>query len=178
MIATRFVKQRTLFMTLWYTSNLVVHLIAIALWLGGIVFFLVVVGPAVHELEPRIAIKSMNQARIGLETLSWTAISLILLTGFLNLATKSQLDAATLSTGYLYTLGAKLLLFVSMVVHHCLQVFKYAPRIASLTKQAPPAPATWPEPLLSNWQRWFLLLKLNAALGPIVVLLGLALVRS
>jgi hypothetical protein len=59
-----------------------------------------------------------------------------------------------------------------------LQVFKYAPRIATLTKQLPAAPATWPEPLLSNWQRWFLLLKLNAALGPIVVLLGLALVRS
>jgi len=165
-------------MTLWYTSSLVVHLIAIALWLGGIVFFLVVVGPAVHELEPRIAVITMNQARLGLETMSWIAIALILMTGVFNLVTKSQIDPAALSGAYLYTLGAKMLLFVAMVVHHCLQVFKYAPRIASLTKLSPPAPATWPEPLLSTWQRWFLLLKLNAALGPIVVLLGLALVRS
>jgi uncharacterized membrane protein len=165
-------------MTLWYTSSLVVHLIAIALWLGGIVFFLVVVGPAVHELEPRIAVITMNQARLGLETMSWIAIALILMTGVFNLVTKSQIDPAALSGAYLYTLGAKMLLFVAMVVHHCLQVFKYAPRIASLTKQSQSAPATWPEPLLSNWQRWFLLLKLNAALGPIVVLLGLALVRS
>jgi uncharacterized membrane protein len=165
-------------MTLWYTSSLVVHLIAIALWLGGIVFFLVVVGPAVHELEPRIAIITMNQARLGLETMSWIAIALILMTGVFNLVTKSQIDPTALSGAYLYTLGAKMLLFVAMVVHHCLQVFKYAPRIATLTKQLPAAPATWPEPLLSNWQRWFLLLKLNAALGPIVVLLGLALVRS
>lgn len=165
-------------MTLWYTSSLVVHLIAIALWLGGIVFFLVVVGPAVHELEPRIAVKTMNQARIGLETMSWTAIGLILLTGVFNVVTKSQIDAATLSPAYLYTLGAKMLFFVAMVVHHCLQVFKYAPRIASLTQQLPVAVVTWPEPLLANWRRWFLLLKLNAALGPVVVLLGLALVRS
>ena len=165
-------------MTFWYTSSLVVHLIAIALWLGGMVFFLVVIGPAVHELEPRIAIKTMNQARIGLEAMSWIAIALILLTGVFNLVTKIQIDTATLSTVYLYTLGAKVLLFVAMTVHHCLQVFKYAPRIASLTKQSPPAPATWPEPLLSSWQRWFLLLKLNAALGPIVVLLGLALVKG
>ena len=28
-----------------------------------------------------------------------------------------------------------MLLFVAMVVHHCLQVFKYAPRIATLTKR-------------------------------------------
>jgi len=63
-------------------------------------------------------------------------------------------------------------------VHHCLQVFKYGPRIASLTKQLPVALVTWPEPLLSHWRRWFLLLKLNAAFGPIVVLLGLTLVKG
>jgi putative copper export protein len=165
-------------MTLWYTSSLVVHLIAIALWLGGIVFFLVVVGPAVHELEPRIAVITMNQARLGLETMSWIAITLIFVTGLFNLLTKSQIDPIALSGAYLYTLSAKMLLFVAMVVHHCLQVFKYAPRIASLTNQSPPASATWPEPLLSNWQRWFLLLKLNAALGPIVVLLGLTLTKN
>jgi hypothetical protein len=32
--------------------------------------------------------------------------------------------------------------------------------------------------LLSQWRRWFLLLKINAALGPIVVLLGLALTQN
>jgi len=69
-------------------------------------------------------------------------------------------------------------LFGAMLVHHCLQVFKYAPTIARLTEQLPQSFDAWPEPLLTYWRRWFLLLKINAALGPIVVLLGLALVKN
>jgi hypothetical protein len=103
---------------------------------------------------------------------------LILLTGVFNLVVKDQLDPTSPSSEYLYTLGAKVLIFVAMTVHHCLQVFKYAPAIASLTAQVPAKTSTWPEPLLSHWRRWFVLLKINAALGPIAVLLGLTLARS
>jgi putative copper export protein len=179
MIAGKFAdKTETPLMTAWHTLSLALHLIAIALWLGGIVFFLVVIGPAVQQLEPKIAIKTMNQARIGLENMAWTAIGLIVLTGAFNLVARSQVDTASLDQVYLYTLGAKLVVFLAMAVHHCLQVFKYAPAISSLTAQLPSNTISWPEPLLSRWRRWFLLLKINAALGPVAVLLGLALVKS
>lgn len=164
-------------MTAWYSLSLLLHLIAIALWLGGIVFFLVVSGPAVFELEPRIAIKTMNQGRIGLELISWTAIALLLLTGIINLVLRNQAAAAPLGESYAILLGAKLFLFGTMALHHGLQVFKYAPRIAALTAEIKPDTTEWPEPLLSHWRRWFLLLKINAGLGPIAVLLGVALVR-
>ena len=150
-----------------------IHLIALALWLGGIVFFLVVLGPAVHELEPKLAIQTLNQGRIGLETVSWIAIGLLLASGIFNLVLRSQGASPGQAWGIL--LGAKLFLFAAMVVHHCLQVFKYAPVIAGLIRHLPQDPAAWPEPLLSQWRRWFFLLKINAALGPIAVLLGLAL---
>ena len=39
-------------MTAWHTLSLFFHLVALALWLGGIAFFLVVFGPAVHDLQP------------------------------------------------------------------------------------------------------------------------------
>jgi len=165
-------------MTAWQTLSLALHLIAIALWLGGIVFFLVVVGPAVQQLEPKIAIKTMNQARIGLETMSWTAIGVLMLTGMVNLIARIQIPGPSLGEYYLYLLSAKLFLFLAMAVHHCLQVFKYAPSIANLTAQLPPNAISWPEPLLSRWRSWFLLLKLNAALGPVAVLLGLALLKG
>lgn len=155
-----------------------IHLVALALWLGGIVFFLIVLGPAAHELDPGIAIRTMNQGRIGLELISWTAIGLLLVTGIVNLIIRTQATAAAPSGSYAIILGAKLLLFCAMVVHHSLQVFKYAPRIAALTAQFPPETNAWPEPLLSHWRRWFLLLKINAALGPVSVLLGLALVTG
>ena len=155
-----------------------VHLIALALWLGGMVFFLVVLGPAVQELEPRNAAKTLNQGRVGLETLSWIAIGLLLVTGIFNLQVRLAAAGASLSESYGIILGVKLFIFGAMVVHHCLQVFKYAPTIASLTAELPQNLSAWPEPLLSHWRRWFLLLKINAALGPIAVLMGLALVKS
>src|SRR5262245_1499780 len=164
-------------MTVWYSLNLLVHLLAMALWLGGIVFFLVVVGPAVQEMEPKIAIKTMNQSRIGLELISWIAIGLLLLTGILNLLARSQ-SGVVLNGSYLVILGIKLFLFGAMTMHHCLQVFKYSPRIDALTNDLAASVLVWPEPLLSHWRRWFLLLKINAALGPVVVLLGLALVKG
>jgi len=164
-------------MTTWHTVSLLLHLISLAMWIGAIVFFLIVMGPAVHEMEPAIAIRTMNRGRIGLELLSWIAIGLLLITGIANLAMR---DTASTAPGnvYLVLLSGKLFLFLAMTVHHCLQVFKYAPRIAQQTAAVSAATSAWPEILLNDWRRWFMLLKLNAGLGPVVVLLGLALAKG
>ncbi|MGH7770493.1 MAG: hypothetical protein ACREQP_23825, partial [Candidatus Binatia bacterium] len=78
-------------------------------------------------------------------------------------------------TGYYWILGVKLLLFSAMIFHHFLQSLKYAPRIAAATLEAGSGAASWPEPLLGSWKKWFVLLKINTALGAIVLFLGLAL---
>jgi putative copper export protein len=165
-------------MTFWHTLSLFLHLVGIALWLGGIAFFLIVLGPAVHDLNPRAEIQALNQGRISLEALSWVGIALLLITGIINLALRSQEMSAPQGNFYWIGLSVKLVLFVAMGVHHGLQVFKYAPKIASLTAQLPPGTDSWPEPLLTSWRKWFVLLKINAALGPVVVLLGLALAKT
>jgi putative copper export protein len=162
--------------TVWQSLSLLLHLTANALWLGGIVFFLVVAGPAVQELDAKIAIKTMNRCRIGLELVSWTAIVLLLLTGITNLILRSP--SAAPGESYLVLLGVKLFFFGAMATHHGLQVFKYSPRIAALTAELPANVTSWPEPLIEHWRRWFLLLKINAGLGPIAVLLGLAIVKG
>lgn len=165
-------------MTFWHTLNLFLHLVGIALWLGGIAFFLVVFGPAAHDLDPRIGMRTLNQGRISLEAVSWAGIALLLITGMINLTLRAQAMSAAPDPLYGIVLSVKLLLFVAMGVHHGLQVFKYAPKIASLTAQLPAGIDSWPEPLLTYWRKWFLLLKINAAIGPVVVLLGLALVKT
>jgi uncharacterized membrane protein len=159
----------------WYALSLVLHLVALALWLGGMVFFLVVLGPAAHELRPGIGVRTLNQGRIALEALSWIAIGLLAITGMINLILGREGAGASQGEFYTITLSVKLFFFFAMVVHHCLQVFKYAPKIAALTAQTPAETMVWPEPLRAHWQKWFMLLKLNAGLGPIVVLLGVAL---
>lgn len=162
-------------MTTWYSLSLLVHLCGLALWLGGMVFFLIVMGPAVRDLDTRIAVAALNRARIGLEAASWIAIGLLLATGIANLLVRAPMGGTPLGESYGILFGIKLFVFGAMIAHHCLQVFKHSPEIARLTAELPPAVNSWPEPLLSRWRRWFLLLKINAALGPIAVLLGLSL---
>jgi putative copper export protein len=165
-------------MTFWYTLSLFLHLVGIALWLGGITFFLVVFAPSVHDLNPRIGMRVLNQGRISLEVVSWAGIALLLITGIINWLLRTQAMSASLDNFYPIVFTVKLLLFVAMAIHHGLQVFKYAPKIASLTAELPAGTDSWPELLLTHWRKWFLLLKINAALGPVVVLLGLALAKT
>ena len=165
-------------MTPWYAVSSLVHLLALALWLGGIAFFLVVFGPAVHELKPALGIRVLNQGRIAFEALSWVGITLVMITGMTNLILRNQMSGAYLGPHYMIVFTIKLFAFIAMLVHHSLQIFKYGPKILALTAEVSDEAPSWPEPLRSYWQRWFLLLKINAALGPIAILLGLALVRS
>jgi putative copper export protein len=162
----------------WFTFSLLLHLIALALWLGGIAFFLIVFGPAVHELTPGIGIRVLNRGRIAFEAVSWAAIGLLLITGIINLILQSRMTGVQLGQYYVGILSIKLLLFLAMLIHHFLQVFKYGPKIVTLTSQADAQSAVWPEPLRTHWEKWFMLLKINATLGPIVTFLGLALVKS
>lgn len=164
-------------MSIWYTLNALLHLVALALWLGGIGFFLVVFGPAVHQLEPGIGVRSLDRGRIAFENLSWAAIALLLLTGIASVVLRNHASTLPLAQSYVLGLSIKLLLFVAMLVHHCLQVFKYGPKLAALTAQAPAHATAWPEELRGQWQRWFTLLKINGTLGPIVILMGLMLSR-
>jgi len=163
-------------MSSWHILSLWLHLIALAFWLGGIVFFLIVFAPAVRELNPGTGIRALNQGRMNLEAMSWAAIALLLVTGIINLILRKQGGP----DGEFYTtiLSIKLFLFFAMLIHHALQVFKYAPAIVTLTEKVPSEINSWPEPLLSLWQKWFTLLKINAGIGPVVTLLGLALIKS
>lgn len=164
-------------MTRLHSVSLLLHLIALAMWLGGIAFFLIVFGPAVHGLTAGLGLRLLNRGRMTFELLSWTAIGLLLVTGLLNLVLRSQMTGVHLGQYYLTILSVKLLLFLAMLVHHALQVFKYGPKIAADTNQAAITADSWPEALRANWQKWFMLLRINATIGPIAALLGLALAR-
>jgi len=161
----------------WYALSLLLHLVALALWLGGIGFFLGVFAPAVRQMEAGPAVRILDRGRRSFEAISWFAIVLLLLTGVFNLVLRSQASTMPLAQSYLLALSIKLFLFLAMLVHHCLQVFKYGPQLSALTAQAPASADSWPAPLRSQWQKWFTLLKINATLGPIVMLMGLMLTR-
>lgn len=155
--------------------NLTLHLISLALWIGGIAFFLFVFAPAVHALSPAEGIKVLERGRQSLQTLSWIAINLLVVTGVLNFLFRAIAGGFDLGQGYYSILAIKLLLFLAMLFHHSIQSFKYGPQLAALAAQSTGEIQSWPEPLLAHWKKWFMLLKINVTLGPIVMLLGLGL---
>lgn len=161
-------------MIILQTLGLFLHLIALGLWLGGMAFFLVVFGPAAQNLRPGLSLKVLNCGRARFENLSWVGIGLLVITGILNLVLRAQ--TTHLGQLYMVILAVKLLLFFAMFIHHALQVFKYGPKITLLTNETADSVDVWPEPLHSYWTKWFMLLKLNATLGPITTLFALALI--
>ena len=110
-------------MTSWHTLSLFFHLVGLALWLGGIAFFLVVFGPAVHNLQPGLGLRTLNHGRFSLEAMSWVGIGLLLVSGIINLILRNQEPSTPQGNFYTIALAVKLFLFVAMVVHNCLQVF-------------------------------------------------------
>lgn len=157
-----------------HTLGLFLHLIALALWLGGMAFFLIVFGPAAQTLSPGTSLKVLNRGRAQFEALSWAGIGLLFITGILNLSLRAQ--TTPLGEFYIALLGVKLLFFIAMVIAHAAQVFKYGPKITALTEEVADNAEFWPESLHSYWTKWFTLLKVNATLGPITTLFGLALI--
>lgn len=158
--------------------NLWLHIVSLALWVGAIAFFLFVFGPAVRTLPAGAGIQALNSGRRSLEALSWIAMTFVLITGLFNLVLRGAGSGFELGAGYTTVLSLKLFLFLAMVFHHFLQALKYAPEIASHTARAKADLEAWPEPLLALWKRWFLLLKINATLGQIALLLGLGLAQG
>ena len=164
-------------MTLLPTIALLLHLLAVAFWIGGITFFLIVFAPAVHDMEPGIGMRALNRGRVALEAIAWVAVAILLLSGIAAFILRLQATGTAIPTSYTILLSVKIFLFLAMLVHHCLQVFKYGPTIASLTAELPPRTQSWPEPLLSHWRKWFLLLKINSVMGLVAVVLALTLGR-
>ncbi len=162
----------------WQTLSLALHLGALALWLGGVIFFLVVFGPALKDIKPETALPVLDHGRRAFEAVAWIAITLLLITGMVNLILRREAGASNLGQFYYIALSIKLMVFGAMVYHHGLQAFKYGPQIAAMTAKAPEELVLGSEALRALWQKWFTLLKINATLGPIATLMGLALLKS
>jgi putative copper export protein len=124
----------------WLTLSALLHLVALALWLGGGIFFLAVFGPAVRQLDPSVGVQLLNRGRHYFEALSWIAITLLVLTGIVNLILRSQASTQPLAQSYLVALSINSVVF-SNAGAPLLAGFQIRPQLSALTGKRPPAAA-------------------------------------
>ena len=146
------------------------HVIAATAWTGALGFFVFAFLPAARALAPDDGLRAFERGRRALQTLSWTAILLLLPTGALNFYFHLKSGADT-GGYYGWTLGIKLVLFGAMIFHQSLQAFKYGPQLAAAAECG--AGDAWPAPLEETVARWTSLLRINTAIGVVNILLGL-----
>ena len=117
-----------------YHLNVIIHVLAAFIWLGGLFFLGVVGAPVLRHVEPPSVRAELFQ-RMGrrFRGVEWIAITVLLVTGVLNLHFQGLLAGGVLSRGafwntpYGRTLAVKLVTVVAMVMGSALHDFVLGP---------------------------------------------------
>ena len=161
-----------------YYANVIVHVLAAMLWLGGMFFFGIVGAPVLRSLEPP-ELRQQLFHRLGLRfrSVGWWAIAVLLLTGLINMHYRGWLQwdgvlgAATFwRTAPGHTLLLKLGAVTTMLVVSAIHDFSLGP-LAGL------AAAGSPRAILLR-RRAAILARINALMGVLVVIAAVRLARG
>ncbi len=139
-----------------------VHIFSFSIWLGANLFVLGVLWPASRGLLPGPRLDFMRRAARGLNAVVAAAAPVAVLSGLAGVFPQGTAAQLAPGSGAFLILAAKTTLTAVMALNHGLQAFRYH---ASL------------ENPLDGRNPWMRLLVANAALGIIVLLLGLGLRR-
>jgi putative copper export protein len=140
------------------------HLTAAAVWIGGILLQYAVLLPAVRETRAQALLEVARRAR----PLHWTAISVVVLTGFSNVGHLGPL-AQVMESGAALVLAGKFILVIAAVALAGQRDFNLLPRAAAmLSAGSDPAPALRAIAWLD---------RLVLALAAVIIYLGLTLSR-
>ncbi len=160
-----------------YLLNVTVHVLAAVLWLGGMFFLALVGAPVLRRVQPpstRVALfRDLGQRyrRFG-----WIMLTVLLITGVLNLEFRGVLTAASMGSGHFWTtpfgrtLAVKLLAVTAMLVVQALHDFRWGPASSRVDPGSPEAAALRRRAALGA--------RLSAVLGLIILLAAVRLARG
>jgi len=140
------------------------HLLATAVWIGGMLFMKLVLIPALQAVEPAQRGRAMGVVAKRFTIVAWSSVVVLLVTGILK--TPSGFLLST-ESGYGQLLLAKHLLFGAMIVVGLVITLMVAPQLRAL---APAAGSPPPAALLAAEKRLEALSAINTVLGLAVLL--------
>jgi len=155
-----------------YTLVVLIHILAVIIWLGGMFFIAIVMVPVLRRLEPpqkRIEVLSATATRFRM--VSWIAILVILVTGVLN-AINRGVTLQAISTSEFFSsyfgkiLTLKLILVFAILVLSAIHDFILGPRLIELLSSSGPDSF---QKLQKNRRYVSWLARINALFGILVV---------
>ncbi len=159
-----------------YYVNVTLHVLAALLWLGGMFFLAVVGAPALRGIEPpRLRAQLFQALGSRFRTAGWVAISVLLVTGTLNLWFRGWLHWSVLGsasfwrTGTGTALGVKLAAVTTMITLSAIHDFILGPRAGRAT---PGSPESARLRKLSSWTA-----RIEALVGLVLVVAAVRLAR-
>lgn len=162
-----------------YILSVWLHILAAIIWLGGMLFLVLVLVPVLRRQEYRgVAGSLIHWTGVRFRWVGWVCLALLLASGMLNLGFRG-FTWQDLWTGRLWqgpfgrALGVKLLLVALILLLSVLHDFVIGPRATASWQRAPEAVETRRLRRTASW-----IGRLNLVLGLIVVLLGVLLVRG
>jgi putative copper export protein len=116
-----------------YFLSVWIHIIAATIWVGGMLFLVLVVVPWLRRGDPASAGKMLRETGARFRNVGWVCFGLLLLTGTFNLWVRGvRLPDFTrtewLSSGFGGTVVAKLALFAGVLVVSVVHDFFVGPR--------------------------------------------------
>ena len=160
-----------------YYANVTVHLLAALLWLGGMFFLAAVGAPVLRTLEPaELRVRLFQALGERFRTVGWIAISVLVVTGVINLHFRRLLEPALwtdpafwgtpLGTALAWKLAAVAVMVLISAVHD----FVSGP---AASRAAPGTPAAFRARRRASW-----LARVNALVGIVVVVAAVRLARG
>jgi uncharacterized membrane protein len=105
------------------------HVLGVVIWIGGVAWQAHVLAPLARRGEARLFAEAARRAR----PVTWTAVSIVVLTGFHNVTRLGSLDAV-MQSGAGLALAGKFMLVLAAVALAAQRDFAHVPRLARATR--------------------------------------------
>lgn len=160
-----------------YLLSVWIHILAAAIWVGGMFFLVLVLLPAIRRL-PSQAAQLIHLTGIYFRRVGWVALGLLIITGVINLAYRGirwhhLTDSAFWKTPFGRLLGLKLLLVGIVLILSTIHDFWVGPRATQWWQEKETDPRTLRLRRQASW-----IGRANLILALLIVALAVALVRG
>ena len=162
-----------------YLTSVWLHIMAAAVWIGGMVFVALVLVPATHLPEYRSMAPSLiHVTGVHFRWIGWICLGLLFLTGVFNLFYRgfewSDLWSRWLwQDPFVRVVGIKLLVMIMILLLSVLHDFVIGPRATAAWRATPSLPQALRLRRLASWVGRF-----NLLLALVAVALGIMLARG